>query len=229
MSLTRAELARHIQAIECKYASFTNKLSLALQYGANNLECLQNTAFIVKSSLDILRKFYSDGKICTNCTLVGNTYYIYKVCTADPGNLYPDVPNAYTCYYQYDGASSEVGAGIVQSTDEFGSNLILTGTDGGGNPVGPFAYTYDSTTQVLTTDVFGIGSMAFDVTFNDDCSEASIIYEDAVGTKLEAYVRLTSATQDNDCDWAEYCVTEEEIEDLIKTCYKKLESVCLCK
>jgi hypothetical protein len=48
--MTSAELANHLQALECKYASFTNKLSLALQHGSSNLECLQNTALMTLSA-----------------------------------------------------------------------------------------------------------------------------------------------------------------------------------
>lgn len=233
MSLTQAELARHIQAIECKYASFTNKLSLALQYGSSNLECLQNTAFVVKSNLDILKKFYSDGKICTECAIgSGISLFVNSCCTADPNSFYPDIPTAYTCYYIFNN-SGDVGEEIVGSNIVFGT-LTLTITKPNGD-VTTLPYTYDSSTSTIT--VVGIitaaGSSVFSYIPDNNCSTFTIALteessdENFHGITYELKGTLSGIATTN-CDWAEYCITEEEAEDLIKICYKKLSSTCNC-
>ena len=168
--MTSAELANHLQALECKYASFTNKLSLALQHGSSNLECLQNTAFIVKSNLDILRKFYTDGKVCTSCSIVsGSSFLVTSCCTADPNAFYPNIPTAYTCYYIFNN-SGDVGATIIGSNIVFGVSTI-TSTKPNGD-VTTLPYTYDSTDSTVT--VIGLLTAAspsvFLYTPNDDCS-----------------------------------------------------------
>lgn len=221
MSLTQAELARHIQAIECKYASFTNKLSLALQYGGNNLECLQNTAFVVKSNLDILRKFYSDGKICSDaCSLVNGSWVLTHLCG------YIVAPyTSYICYYNF------VDSGLQRlpgSTWEFTEDLVLTVTTQDGTAyVG--TYTYDSSTGIVVMSGFSaIGLITVIFTFGEDCLSIEGSYDNPANAQTVNPSFINVGGNNNTCDWAEYCVTEEEIEDLIKTCYKKLSDSCNC-
>lgn len=231
--MTSEELANHIQSIECKYASFTNKLSLALQYGASNLECLQNTAFVVKSNLDILKKFYSDGKICTECSIItGSSLFVTSCCTADPNSFYPDIPTAYTCYYIFNN-SGDVGETIINSNIVFGISTI-TSTKPNGD-VTTIPYTYDSSNSTIT--IIGLLTAATPSVFtyipNSDCSSASLVLttessdENFHGITYELNGTL-SGISTTDCDWAEYCITEAEAEDLIKICYKKLSDNCNC-
>lgn len=231
--MTSAELANHIQSIECKYASFTNKLSLALQYGSSNLECLQNTAFVIKSNLEILRKFYTDGKLCTSCSIVsGSSFLVTSCCTADPNAFYPDIPTAYTCYYIFNN-SGDVGATIIGSNIVFGVSTI-TSTKPNGD-VTTLPYTYDSTDSTVT--VIGLLTAAtpsvFLYTPNDDCSSGTLSLTET--SSNENFHGITyelngvlSGISTTDCDWAEYCITEAEAEDLIKICYRKLSSSCNC-
>lgn len=231
--MTSAELANHIQSIECKYASFTNKLSLALQYGSSNLECLQNTAFIVKSNLDILKKFYSDGKLCTSCPIVsGTSFLVISCCTADPNAFYPTIPTPYTCYYIFNN-SGDVGATIIGANIVFNtSNIVSTKPNG---DVTTLPYTYNSADSTVT--VVGLLAAAtpsiFTYTPNNDCSSGTLVLTEAssnenfhgITYELNGTISGISTTA---CDWAEYCITEEEAEDLIKICYKNLSNICNC-
>lgn len=215
--MTSAELANHLQALECKYASFTNKLSLALQYGSSNLECLQNTAFIVKSNLDILRKFYSDGKLCTSCDLTATTWRIDNIC----GYMVSPF-TTYSCYYFF--STSTFIESLVNSIWEFAENGTLTVTLQNS--------TVHTGTYTVVDDILYITATGFfspvTLNFDDDCSGFLGTYDSpsTVQTVIPSFKAVT--THNNSCDWAEYCITEEEAEDLIKICYKKLSSTCNC-
>lgn len=219
--MTSAELANHLQALECKYASFTNKLSLALQYGSSNLECLQNTAFIVKSNLEILRKFYSDGKICSDaCNLVNGTWLLTHLCG------YIVAPyTSYICYYSFvDSGLQRVPNSIWDFNEDL--SLTLTMQDG---TVYTGTYTYDSSTGIVVLAGFSaIGLVTVTFTFSDNCLSIEGVYNNPANSQTVLPYYTNIGGNNNSCDWAEYCITEEEAEDLIKICYKKLSSPCNC-
>ena len=213
MSLTVNELASSIQNIECKYASFTNKLSLALQYGSSNLECLQNTAFIVKSNLDILKKFYSEGKVCTTCDISG-TWMLTHECG------YINSPyTTYICYYD------SLNQSYVNSYWQFDSGGTVNVTkDNGDEITGTYVISDDN---IIFTGL--TGSLVNGTIVNSiNCNSMEIFYDNPLNAQTITgyFIRLTG--DGSTCDWAEYCITEAEAEDLIKDCYKRLSSTCNC-
>jgi len=217
--MTSAELFNHLQALECKYASFTNKLSLALQYGSSNLECLQNTAFVVKSNLDILKKFYSDGKICTDCDITATTWRIDNICG------YVNSPyTTYECFYNFvAGVSPDKYVNSIFTFNDDGTFVLVEqdSTTIIGN------YTYDNTTGIIIITSGNFFS-PMTLTFSSNCSELIMRYDNSLNSQTAILVMEAVEAQNQNCDWAEYCITEEEAEDLIKICYKKLSSTCNC-
>lgn len=214
--MSPTELANHIQSIECKYASFTNKLSLALQYGTGNLECLQNNAFVIKSSLDILNRFYSDGMVCSTCNLEG-TWILTHFC----GNMVAPY-TTYSCYYSPGVLPIQ---DTVDSYWEFNSDATFNitaydGTEQGGG--------YSLSSGILTLTGVTLFPLVIEATFTTNCNSLELYYDNPNNAQtITAYfTRLTGAN--SDCSWAEYCITEEEVENLIKTCYKLLSSSCNC-
>lgn len=217
--MTSAELANHLQALECKYASFTNKLSLALQYGSSNLECLQNTAFVIKSNLEILKKFYADGKNCEDaCSLTTGTWIVTHIC----GYLFTPF-TSYTCVYTYVDSTVE---NIVNGTVVFSSDgtFVFTRQNGA---VSSGTYSYDSTTDSIVVVASNFFS-PLAIVFSDDCDSMTLTYDNPLNAQTITLYLTNSTVQSNSCDWAEYCITEEEAEDLIKICYKNLSSTCNC-
>lgn len=215
--MTSAELANHIQSIECKYASFTNKLSLALQYGSSNLECLQNTAFVVKSNLDILKKFYSDGKICTDCSIAG-TWLITHVC----GYIFSPF-TTYECRYFYSTATSLET--LIGSLLELNSDNTATLTKQDGTIL-------SGTYSVSGNEISFVSLTGFPVlvtiNYDTNCNNLTFVYDNPSNAQeITEYLERISGNS-GECEWAEYCITEEEAEDLIKICYKKLSSTCNC-
>lgn len=233
--MTKGELARYIKDLECKYSEFVaTKFANGLSLGHCNLECLEQKAFLAKETIKVLQRFYNEGKLCDGtCELVGSTFSVSSCCTADPNGFSGSIATPYTCYYIFNN-SGEVGETIVGSSLVFGATTItVTKPNGSINTVN---YTYDEDTSLLTGTVFaggGVSISVFTVTINEDCTSMSIIFSAAdsaasfLGITYELYGTLSNSSAD-DCDWQEYCITEEDALDMYKKTKQILGVKCNC-
>ena len=170
--MTKGELARYIKDLECKYSEFmATKFANGLSLGHCNLECLEQKAFLAKETIKVLQRFYNEGKLCPaeDCTIVGKTFKIYKICGVDPLGTTVELPETYICYYTY-------------VNDSTSMSIIFSAAD----------------------------------------SAASFL-----GITYELYGTLSNSSAD-DCDWQEYCITEDEALDMYKKTKQILGVKCNC-
>lgn len=165
MELTKSELASHIQKLNCLYVSYTDKMISHMEIGHCDFECMYNKAWLVKSYINILKRFYADGQTCSDCTVIGNTYYIPKMCGYDSiGNIFLPFTPDYTCYFESpypDADRFEAIRGIYT----YGTDGYITGT----TIEEPAPYTYNTTTKVLSISFTGELVVDFNVVFSSDC------------------------------------------------------------
>lgn len=165
MELTKSELALHIQKLNCLYVSYTDKMISHMEIGHCDFECMYNKAWLIKSYINILKKFYADGQDC-ECTIVGNTYSILKMCGYDSiGGIIKSFNPDYACYFEpsYPNESLLGSIGIILT---YGTDGYITGPTIGE----PKPYTYNATTHVLSIAFDDESPFDFLVVFSDDCS-----------------------------------------------------------
>lgn len=220
MSLTKSVLASHIKDLECRASEVAVKYSKALQYGLCSSDCLYKKLFIANKSIDILKRFYREGKNCEGeCNLTTNTWVLTHVCG------YLNTPyTTYTCYYSYVDATIQW---LVNSLWEFdASNVYLTQQDG---TESQGTYTYNSTTGIIDLSTLALLPYATVVVeFSDDCSTMTLTYDNPSNAQtIIGYFENTGTTHTS-CDWEEFCLTEEEVEDLISQTREILGAKCSC-
>ena len=136
-----------------------------MEIGHCDFECMYNKAWLIKSYINILKKFYADGQDC-ECTIVGNTYYISKMCGYDSvGGILISFTPDYACYFE----SPYPGADLIEAIDStftYGTDGYLTGTAINE----PIPYTYNTTTHILSITFNAEPAIDFNVVFSDDCS-----------------------------------------------------------
>ena len=233
--MTKGELARYIKDLECKYTEFVaSKFAKGLSLGHCNLECLEQKAFLVKETIKVLQRFYNEGKLCEGtCELVGSTFTVTSCCTADPNGFSGSIATPYTCYYVFND-SGEMGESIVGSSIVFGASTVtVTKPNGTSTTV---SYTYDETTSLITATIFtggGVHIPVFTLTINEDCTSADIKFSAAnsaasfLGITYELYGDFSTSSSD-DCDWQEYCITEDEALDMYKKAKQIIGTKCNC-
>ena len=226
--MTKGELARYIKDLECKYSEFmATKFANGLSLGHCNLECLEQKAFLAKETIKVLQRFYNEGKLCPaeDCTIVGKTFLIYKACGSDPLGVTVELPETYICYYTY--VNDSTLARLVGTYGTYSSNNTLSGVTPSGGSYGPLAYTYDADTKILIIPSLG-GGVSLQLSYSDDCSEITMTAT-LDGVNYELYATLVNnTTSTDDCDWQEYCITEEEALDMYKKTKQILGVKCNC-
>lgn len=218
MSLTKSVLASHIKDLECRASEMAVKYSKALQYGLCSADCLYKKLFIANNSIDILKRFYQEGKDCDSCDITVNQWVLTHICG------YINSPyTSYICLYNYTATGSSV---FVNSIWEFETDLSVNFTNYLGNESSG-TYTFNDDTGVVTlTGIDFVASAVIE--FSEDCSTMTWTYDNPLNTQsIIAYFTNTGVTGAS-CDWEEFCLTEEEVEDLISQTREILGAKCSC-
>lgn len=219
MSLTKSVLASHIKDLECRASEMAVKYSKALQYGLCSSECLYKKLFIANKSIDILKRFYTDGKICTDCDITATTWRIDNICG------YVNSPyTTYECFYNFvAGVSPDKYVNSILTFNDDGTFVLVEqdSTTRIGN------YTYDNITGIIIITSGNFFS-PMTLTFSSNCSELIMRYNNSLNSQTAILVTEAVEAQNQNCDWAEYCITEEEIEALISQTREILGAKCSC-
>lgn len=242
--MTKGELARYIKDLECKYSEFmATKFANGLSLGHCNLECLEQKAFLAKETIKVLQRFYNDGKLCEGfTTLNGTTFRITKVCTKDPNGAYANIANTYNCYYIFNGAGDYAETMVGVSIAFGATTLVATKPDG---TTSTKNYTFDSDASTLTVTELITASAAATITsgtfsFTPNANRTSAEIDLTSASSLAGFNGITaefngiltstatSSSITDDCDWQEYCITEEEALDMYKKTKQILGVKCNC-
>lgn len=217
MELTKSELASHIQKLNCLYTEYTDKMISHMEIGHCDFECMYNKAWLVKSYIRILNRFYTDGQDCT-CTVAGS-WFLDHLCG------YIDSPYTdYTCYYNWE---AEGVQNFIASSWTFNTDLTVSATFQNDNFIEYGTYTYDSSTKQLTLS--GIDFFAlYTVSFSENCSEMIFNYNDPDSNRTVIGYFKNITVNSESCTWKENCHTEETINKIIQHSYSLLGSNCKC-
>lgn len=218
--MTKGELARYIKDLECKYSEFVaTKFANGLSLGNCNLECLEQKAFLAKETIKVLQRFYEDGKTCDSCDIEIGSWRITSICG------YLDAPyTTYECLYSFTaGVSPDKYVNSIFTFNEDGTFIIVLqdATVINGD------YTYDSSTGIILITTGNFFS-PITLTFSSDCSEMTMTYDNPLNDQSAIVTLTPTLVQSQDCDWQEYCITEEEALDMYKKTKQILGTRCNC-